>query len=109
MNTPLVLGQAGCQLLEHLAVVVVQPCDLLLVQHAGHDGRSSDGHKGEGTEGKEGAVLVVGLMVALDLVLDADAHLAGFIHAGLVGNDHTRAHQGGVASTSKKPLRCKTA
>ena len=34
--------------------------DLLLVQHAGHDGRGSDGHKGEGTEGKEGTVLVVG-------------------------------------------------
>ena len=44
---------------------------------------------------REGTVLVVGLVVALDLVFDADAHLSGFIHAGLVGDDHARAHQGG--------------
>ena len=37
-------------------------------------------------------------MHAHQLVLDADAHQIGLVHAGLVGHDHARAHQGGVAA-----------
>ena len=94
----LLVVQAGCQLLEHLTVVVVQPVQLVLGQHTGHDGRGGDGHEHDRLKAQEGAVLVVGLVHAHQLVLDADAHQIGLVHAGLVGHDHARAHQGGVAA-----------
>ena len=79
-------------------MVVVQPVQLVLGQHTGHDGRSGDGHEHDRLKAQEGAVLVVGLVHAHQLVLDADAHQIGLVHAGLVGHDHARAHQGGVAA-----------
>ena len=79
-------------------MVGVQPLDLVLGQDAGHHRRGGDGHKGQRAEGQEGAVLVVGLVVALQLVLDADADDAALVDARLVGDDHARLEHGGVAA-----------
>ena len=59
----LILGQAGSQLLEDLAVVGVQPIQLVAAQHAGDDGGGGDGHERHRTEGEELAVLVGGLVL----------------------------------------------
>lgn len=95
---PLFFIQAGSQLLKHFAVVGVQPVQLVPGQDTGHHRRGGNGHKGQRTEGQEGAVLVVGLVVALQHILNADTHLTGFVHARLIGDDHARLEHRGVAA-----------
>ena len=95
---PLFRVQVRCQLCKHLTVVVVQPCKLVFVQHTGQDRRGGNGHKGQRLKAQKGAVLVIGLVDAHQLVLDADAHKVGLVDAGLLGDHHAGAHPGGVAA-----------
>ena len=83
---------------EDLAVVGVQPIQLVAAQNARDDGGGGDRHERDGAECQELAVLVGCLVVALQLILDADAHDAALIDARLVGDDHARLEDGGVAA-----------
>ena len=66
----------------------VQPFLLVRVQQLGPHGGQVDGAVGDGLKAQELAVLVLHPRAAQQLVLDADAHLALFVDAGLVGDDH---------------------
>ena len=79
-------------------MVGVQPIQLVAAQNARDDGGGGDGHERDGAECQELAVLVGCLVVALQLILDADAHDAALIDARLVGDDHARLENGGVAA-----------
>ena len=79
-------------------MVVVQPIQLVTGQDARNDGRGVDGNIHHRLEGQELAVLVGRFVVALQLVLDADADHAAFVDARLIGDDHARLEDDRVAA-----------